>query len=106
MQIIWIDYLYSLKMPIRYFEEYKVGESSPDPTGWAFPALFETQGHWILLSEAGLNENYAGFHLQPEAPNGVYSVRFPEDFENDFESQPSVQLPFETSWKTIVSLKT
>jgi hypothetical protein len=54
-----------------------VGTTSPHEEGWCFPALFETEKHWILITESDLDANYAGSHLQPDAPGGLYTLRFP-----------------------------
>ncbi len=90
----------------NYYEVYDVGAPSPTETGWAFPALFEINdgANFVLLTESGLDGSYCGTRLNKEAPNGLYSVRFPEeaDAEGEGRINPSSTLPWETSWKVII----
>lgn len=55
------------------------GTSTPAKlgTGWGFPSLFSTSGLWVFLHESGLNKQFHGSHLQPDAPNGVYKIALP-----------------------------
>jgi len=38
-------------------------QNAPGSSGRAFPALFNSRGHYIFLTEAGFNENLYGPHL-------------------------------------------
>ena len=80
------------------------GEDAPGRAGWAFPALFKVNGTWLLVSEAGLCENYCGSHLEPEVENGTYKIRFPEADERygKGERLPSWRLPWEMPWRFII----
>ena len=63
--------LYANAMPIGFQLPFNLG------TGWAFPALFKLNNHWLLLSEADLDEHYFGAHLSPK-PNGmIRSIKRP-----------------------------
>lgn len=90
----------------NYYGVYKVGDASPTETGWAFPALFEVNDgqNFVLLTESGLNGSYCGTRLAQEAPEDLYSVRFPEeaDAEGVGNVYPSSTLPWETSWKVVI----
>ncbi len=78
----------------------KTGTPAPEEEGWAFPALFQTDNHWILISEAGVYKNYCGAHLQPECENGLYKIRYPEKNEwNGIPIAPESMLPWETPWR-------
>jgi hypothetical protein len=81
-----------------------VGTASPNKEGWAFPALFHSNGCWILISEANLSPNYCGIRLEQNAPNGLYKVRFPEakDAEGVGAVEPTSALPWEMPWRMIV----
>ncbi|MDZ7725343.1 MAG: glycoside hydrolase family 97 catalytic domain-containing protein [candidate division KSB1 bacterium] len=72
--------------------------------GWAFPMLFETAGHWMLVTEAG-SELSVGMHLQPECPGGEYKVRFPEQDEayGVCGVEPVVSLPWSSAWRVILA---
>jgi hypothetical protein len=86
-----------------FYESYPIGIPSPKSNGWCYPALFQFPGHWALLSESGIDGDYAGMHLAHESPDGVYRLRWPEAGEamGLFEVLPSGALPWQTSWKTI-----
>jgi alpha-glucosidase len=81
-----------------------VGSPSPNPAGWAFPALFNTNNLWVLITEAALNETYPGTHLEDKAGNAVYTIRFPEKEEatSDADPEPVSTLPWTTPWRAAV----
>ncbi len=90
----------------RYFENgIPVGTAAPGKEGWCFPALFQHGEQWILLSEAALDTTYSGSHLQPEAPGGLYTIRFPESEEamGIGESEPLSVLPWQTPWRVVIT---
>jgi alpha-glucosidase len=82
-----------------------VGTTSPNTEGWCFPALFETNKHWMLITESDLDANYAGSHLQPEAPQGLYRIRFPEPDEamGLGSAKPTITLPWQSPWRVIIT---
>jgi len=73
-------------------------------TGWGFPSLFDVDGTWVLLHEAGLDETHQGSHLEPKAPGGVYRVAFPrEDSAMGFgRAFPTNPLPWALPWRFIL----
>jgi alpha-glucosidase len=81
-----------------------VGTTSPNIEGWAFPMLFETAHQWILISESGLNETYAGSHAEAVAVDGLYKLKFPEQAEAEGlgSANPSIQLPWQSPWRAII----
>ncbi|MGF1635468.1 MAG: glycoside hydrolase family 97 catalytic domain-containing protein [Cyclobacteriaceae bacterium] len=88
-----------------YYENgIEIGSSSPGKEGWAFPALFHTQNHWLLVTESNLDTNYCGVHLNPDAENGLYTVRFPEseEVEGMYSSEPKSTLPRLMPWRVIM----
>ncbi len=74
-------------------------------TGWGFPSLFDVDGVWVLLHEAGLNETHQGSHLEPKAPEGVYRIAFPlQDSAMGFgRAFPSATLPWTLPWRFILA---
>lgn len=90
-----------------YQSDIHIGQASPRAEGWCFPALFEARGHWILLTEAGLDGSYTGAHLQPQSPGGLYTLRFPETAEamGAGNSLPAAELPWATPWRVIIAGK-
>jgi len=82
----------------------KAGTSSPEKVGWAFPLLFNDNGNWIFISEAGLDENYCGTHLNQDCAGGLYTISFPEadERQGDGEVYPSSELPWKMPWRFIL----
>ena len=89
----------------RYFENgIPIGTTAPGEEGWCLPALFQTEDAWILLTEAALDSSYFGFHLQPKADGGKYTIRMPEAGEanNTCTNIPHSTLPWETPWRVLI----
>lgn len=86
----------------NYFEKVAVHQPSPIGAGWSFPALFKTNGTWVLISDGGIDGDYVGIHLQADSANNKYIMRWPEPGEalGLYENTPSSKLPWQTSWKT------
>lgn len=52
--------------------------------GWTFPCLFhEGDKGWLLISETGVNSNYCGSHLSDATPDGLFTIAFPMEGENN-----------------------
>jgi len=83
-----------------------VGQNAPEElNGWSFPMLFNTNGLWILISEAGVEAfTYGGTHINPDCADGLYTIRFAEADEarGSCGNLPQVQLPFATNWRAII----
>ncbi|TVQ90161.1 MAG: hypothetical protein EA393_06210 [Bacteroidetes bacterium] len=93
---------WSLGYEIPYDREIPIGTSAPVSYGWALPLLFEKDdGTWVLVSEADLDEHYAGMHVRQHAPGGNYMLEFPEEYEcyGLFSRFPSSKLPWTTPWR-------
>jgi alpha-glucosidase len=78
--------------------------SSPDDSGWCFPALFNFDSNWVLLTESGLDEQYCGSHLDESDNNGLFRIRFPEKKEKSSKTgeQPTSTLPWTLPWRVII----
>jgi len=88
-----------------YYENgIPIGSSAPGKEGWAFPALFEMDSIWILLTESNLKDNFYGAHLEPDATEGVYKIRLPEKEEarDTGPVEPTDSLPWEMPWRVIL----
>ena len=62
--------------------------------GWTFPCLFripepkrgsltDTGDRWMLISETGVNSDYCGSHLSDATPDGLMTIAFPMQGENN-----------------------
>jgi hypothetical protein len=81
------------------------GTTAPaNKNGWCFPMLFDTKDHWVYISETGLDTSYVATHIEDEAPEALYTIRFPEPEEayNYFPQNPVSALPWIMPWRYIV----
>lgn len=97
-----------------YEEHYEMGIStnskSPIGEGWVYPALFNSNDTWVLISETALNENYCGSRLKYNDEANAMQVTFPQK-EEVFPGgalNPESKLPWFSPWRiiTIGSLQT
>ncbi|WP_439130096.1 glycoside hydrolase family 97 catalytic domain-containing protein [Polaribacter sp.] len=94
----------------HYLSEIPVDKKSPIGEGWVYPALFNTNDSWVLISESGLNSNYCGTRLIYNNEYNALKVSFPQK-EEVFPGgalKPTSKTPWETPWRivTIGDLKT
>ncbi len=90
-----------------YEDDYisvKSGTPSIEKAGWAFPLLFNTGENWIYISEAALDENYCGTHLNQNCPEGLYTISLPEadERQGDGDIHPYSVLPWTMPWRFIL----
>lgn len=81
-----------------------IGTKAKDASGWLFPALFNTKGHWLLLTEANLEPTYFAAHLDSNCANGVYKIAQPQPGEgnNLGEVTATSNKPFFTPWRMFI----
>ena len=87
-----------------YMPKMKTGTQPPLTTGWGFPALFESNGLWVLIAETGLDSSYCGSHLAANCSNGIYRIEYPFEWENygKWDDRPLSTLPWKTPWRIII----
>lgn len=87
-----------------YFNNIPIGTEAPGGEGWAFPALYNIDGTWALITEANLSDNFYASHLQPIAEDGNYKIRLPEREEarNTGVREPTSTLPWTMPWRVIM----
>jgi hypothetical protein len=90
-----------------YMNGIPVGTTAKDRSGWAFPALFQANKHWFLVTEANLTNDYCGTHLHQYCEGGIYKIAFPLSGEADGlgSVQPISNVPFSTPWRVIITGK-
>lgn len=73
---------------------------------WCYPALFNNSGSdcWYLIHEADVNKTYCGTKLNNGADKSSYKTTFPNprDGNGQGESQPTITLPWKSSWRVII----
>lgn len=86
-----------------YKKKIAVGVEAPYKAGWAYPALFKSNGSWVLITETGLTEHYAGTRLRPRSPKGEYRIGFPMPGETTAGGAlyPRSELPWTTPWRVV-----
>lgn len=87
----------------HYQMEIPVGQISPSPAGWVFPALFNTGDTWVAITEAGLAANSHASRLQANSSNGEYKIGKPMDVEvfTNGALMLNGKLPLLTSWRVL-----
>ncbi len=91
-----------------YEEEYTadapMDAASAYSVGYTFPCLFRVgEDGWVLVSETGVDSNYAGSRLSDYAPATGYTIAFPQELENNGNGSvfAGISLPGTTPWRTI-----
>ncbi|NLP56871.1 glycoside hydrolase family 97 protein [Lutibacter sp. B1] len=94
----------------HYSMNVPVSAKSPIGEGWVYPALFNTNDIWVLITETGLQENYCGSRLMYNESVNSLQVTFPqkEEIFPNGALNPQSELPWYTPWRiiTIGSLNT
>ncbi len=96
-----------------YEEEYKYDAAMTEPSqygkGYTFPCLFRIGSDgWVLVSETGVDSRYCGSRLSEMQGDGLYTVSFPMEEENNGNGtvEPAFSLPGATPWRTLTVGKT
>ena len=67
-----------------YIWDEPVTKRSQSGQGWTFPCLFhEGDKGWLLISETGVSSNYCASHLSDATPDGLFTIAFPMEGENN-----------------------
>lgn len=96
--------LYTPAYETYYTNAATLQTKCPNKEGWSFPALFHINQNWMLITEAGLSENYCASHLDAATKNGLFRLRFPENTEalGNFSPTPNISFPFSSPWRVIM----
>ncbi|WP_149913817.1 glycoside hydrolase family 97 protein [Sphingobacterium cavernae] len=87
----------------HYQKEIPVGTPESTKTGWVYPALFESENNWVLITESGLERNHSASRLHFESPNGEYRIAMPDPRETikDNNLYSKIENNFESPWRVI-----
>ncbi|HEX5169702.1 MAG TPA: glycoside hydrolase family 97 catalytic domain-containing protein [Cyclobacteriaceae bacterium] len=87
----------------HYLMDVAAGTPSPTKNGWVYPALFNHNDTWLLITEAALGRGYCGTALQQESPDREYKIGFPQSPEvyTGGALNPESTLPWKTPWRII-----
>lgn len=76
-----------------YIWDEPITKRSQSGHGWTFPCLFhEGDKGWLLISETGVTSNYCGTHLSDATPDGLFTIAFPMEGENNGFGSTGAQL--------------
>ena len=76
-----------------YIWDEPITKRSQYGQGWTFPCLFhEGDNGWLLVSETGVSSNYCGSHLSDATPDGLFTIAFPMEGENNGFGSTGAQL--------------
>jgi len=83
--------------------EIPVGTESPNKKGWAYPMSFNSNGLWMMITEAVMDGTYCGTHIQTTNKKS-YKVVLAEKEEVVLpdDPEPVSTLPWTTPWRVIV----
>lgn len=90
-----------------YEEHYQQGvaiENLPFNTaGWVYPALFQTENYWFLITETAPDRNYCGTRLQQDTTTHQIFIDFPQKPEvlPGGALNPESTLPWKSPWRII-----
>ncbi|OMP30183.1 glycoside hydrolase family 97 protein [Mangrovimonas sp. DI 80] len=87
----------------HYYQNVAINTKSEIGEGWVYPALFNSNNTWVLISETALEPNYCGTHLQYKDDKKSLQVVFPqkEEFFPGGALNPESKLPWETPWRIL-----
>ena len=84
--------------------EIAINSKPSHDKGWAFPMLFNTNGLWMMITEAALDGTYPATHIDNSGKGGCYKIRFPEIEEPVIpdDPRPVSTLPWTTPWRAVI----
>jgi alpha-glucosidase len=93
-----------------YQKGIAAGTLSPMKAGWVYPALFQSAGHWLLITEADMDGTYCATKLDNDSASANYHIACPDAREviPGGGLKPTATLPWYSPWRiiTIGSLAT
>jgi hypothetical protein len=94
---------YSPAYEKNYEKSFSLATNAPTADGWAFPALFQLKNHWLLITEANLNDTFYGSHFDQNNSKGIYTLTNPNSEEAlGYGSNAATStLPWIMPWRVI-----
>jgi hypothetical protein len=87
----------------HYQQGVEVDKLIPNKAGWVFPALFNFDRYWMLITETAPDRNYCGCRLRLDSASYEFSIGFPQEPEifPGGPLNPQSALPWGTPWRII-----
>lgn len=93
-----------------YFQGVSIDTPSPIGFDWIYPALFQVGDQWILISETGMEREYAASRLSTSKGSFTVELDFPpsEESINNGDYLPNSKSALSSPWRiiTVGSLET
>lgn len=92
----------------KYVTSYEGDFPYQDHTGkrgeWGYPALFENNGTFVLLTEANITRMYCATHLSNYADEDWYKVSYPQQWEGRGQGdvKPSWDGQWQSPWRVAI----
>ncbi len=83
---------------------YNYMEDDSLQQSWSYPVLVNSQDTfcWYLIHEADVNRSYCASRLSNVADKSHYKITFPDSWEGNGDSQPTITLPWKSPWRVII----
>jgi len=83
---------------------YNYMEDDSLQQSWSYPVLINSQDTfcWYLIHEADVNRSYCASRLSNIADKSHYKITFPDSWEGNGDSQPTITLPWKSPWRVII----
>lgn len=83
---------------------YKSYKNDSIQANWAYPALFNSSDSacWFLIHEADVNRSYCASRLGNKTDKQAYKITFPEGWEGNGDSLPTISLPWKSPWRVVM----
>lgn len=98
------DHRWLQKFVTSYEGDFPYQASAGQQGAWNYPALFENNGTFVLLTEANLSRMYSATHLDNSANANTYKVSYPFPFEGNGQgdAQPSWTGSWTSPWRLAI----
>ncbi len=87
----------------HYKQEVELDKLPANNAGWAFPALFNYDKYWMLITETAVDRNYCGCRLKRDSTKNEFFIGFPQEPEvfPGGPLNPESTLPWYSPWRII-----
>lgn len=88
----------------HYKQDIELEKLPRNRAGWVFPALFDYDKYWMLITETAPDRNYCGCRLKRDSMGNEFFIGFPQKPEvyPGGPLNPESKLPWYTPWRIIV----
>ncbi len=90
----------------EFENKIRVGSLSPQhrEDGWSFPALFNHNNSWTLITESNLDRNYCASHIRNKEDSPIYKIQYVIK-ERDYEGgimNPVISKTWNSPWRIAI----